>query len=75
MNTSKEDRDEAFYVDAFTSMTTWGPGVFEADCAEHGIEYDPDEDAFGLIAEKLWEAYSDNERAEFCSDYDDWLDA
>ena len=44
MNTTpKEERDEAFYQDAFTSSSTWGPNVFESQCKEHGITEEDDE--------------------------------
>lgn len=67
------ERNEFFYRDAFTSSTTWGPGVFEADCAAHGITPSDDE-FFCHTAARLWDALNDAERAEFASDYDDWLD-
>ena len=73
MSTPKANRDEAFYRDAFTSITNWGPGIFEAACEEHGISYDPDKDFLGQTALKLWEAYSEKEKDMFRAVYDDWL--
>jgi hypothetical protein len=72
--TPKEDRSSAFYADAFTESTTWGPGIFETACEEHGITAE-DGEFFGHTASRLWETYSEAERAEFAVDYDDWLDA
>ena len=72
--TDRTDRTTEFYRDAFTSATTWGPGIFEAECAAHGIARE-DGEFFGHTAERLWDALSEAERAEFEADYDDWLDA
>ena len=71
--TPKEERDEAFYQDAFTSSSTWGPNVFESHCAERGI--DVNADSFGQVAYQLWLMLSEEEKAMFISDYDDWLDS
>ena len=73
-NTPKEDRNDAFYFDAFTSMTTWSANMWRDELASHGIE-ESDDEMFGATAERLWNAYTEEERAEFASDYDDWLDA
>lgn len=72
MNTT--DRTELFYRDAFTSASTWGPGIFEAACVVHGIAREDDE-FFGHTASRLWDALTEEERAEFAADFDDWLDA
>ena len=72
--TPKEDRSSTFYADAFTESTTWGPGIFETACAAHGITASEDE-FFSHTAFRLWETYSEAERDQFASDYDDWLDA
>ena len=75
MNTTdRTDRTTEFYRDAFTSASTWGPGMFEADCAAHGITPE-DGEFFGHTASRLWDALSEDERAAFAADYDDWLDA
>lgn len=74
MSTPKEDRDSQFYEDAYTSMTTWEPGVFKTECQEHGIAPE-DGESFGQTAWRLWNCLSDDEKAEFASDCDDWLDA
>jgi hypothetical protein len=72
--TSKDERTPEFYREAFTESSTWGPGVFERECAEHGIT--PADDEFLChTAARLWDALTDAERAQFSSDYDDWLDA
>ena len=72
MNTT--DRTTEFYRDAFTSATPGGPGIFEAACAAHGITSE-DGEFFGHTASRLWDALSEDERAAFAADYDDWLDA
>lgn len=75
MNTTpKEERDEAFYQDAFTSSSTWGPNVFESQCKEHGITEEDDE-FFCHTAYRLWCVITEEEKAMFISDYDDWLDS
>lgn len=75
MNTTpKSDRDDAFYFDAFTSASTWSDSMWRDELAAHGIEESEDEQ-FGATAERLWNAYSEAERTEFASNYDDWLDA
>lgn len=74
-NTPKESRDEAFYRDNFTDSTNWGVGEFESYCESIGfVEPDPD-DFFGHRASRLWEAMNEKQKAEFASDFDDWLDA
>jgi hypothetical protein len=72
MNTTTKTAE--FYRDAFTSASTWGPGIFDAECAAHGITRE-DGEFFGHTAERLWNALTAEERAEFIKDYDDWLDA
>ena len=75
LNTPKAERTSDFYRDAFTESTTWGAGnYFEAECAAHGIIPATDE-FFCHTADRLWSAMSDEERSQFVSDYDDWLDA
>jgi hypothetical protein len=69
----KAERDDAFYQDAFTSASTWGPGVFEEHCADHGI--DVNAYSFGQVAYQLWMIMTDEEKAIFISDYDDWIDS
>ena len=73
-NATKENRDVEFYRDAFTSMSTWGKGFFEAECAEHNI-IPEEEERFGDTASRLWDALSEEDRNAFASNYDDWLDA
>ena len=73
-NTPKEDRNDEVYLDAFTSMTTWGMETWRDALASHGIE-ESDDEHFGATAERLWNAYTEKERAEFRANYDDWLDA
>lgn len=73
-NTPKDKRDEAFYFDAFTTSSTWSATMWRDELAAHNIEPGEDE-MFGATAERLWNAYTDEEKAEFCSTYDDWLDA
>lgn len=73
-NTPKEERDSAFYRDAFTSSSTWGPGNFEAECADHAV-IPGDDELFCHTADRLWNALNSEEIAQFASDYDDWLDA
>ena len=72
--TAKSDRTNEFYRDAFTTASTWTPAVFADACAAHGIVPIEDE-RFADTAERLWECLQDAERADFCSDLDDWLDA
>jgi len=68
------ERTTEFYRDQFTNASTWGPGIFEAECAEHGVEAGEGE-FFGHTASRLWDAMTEAERAEFAADLDDWLDA
>lgn len=74
MNTPKNERNDAFYFDAFTSMTTWSSQMWRDELASHGIT-ESDGEQFGATAERLWNAYSAKEREEFASNYDDWLDS
>jgi hypothetical protein len=68
----KDERNDEFYRDAFTSSTTWGKGVFETECASHNI-IPGDDEFFCHAADRLWNALTDEEKAQFASDYDDWL--
>ena len=72
--TDRTDRTTEFYRDAFTSASTWGPGIFDAECAAHGITRE-DGEFFGHTASRLWDALTEEERREFAADFDDWLDA
>ena len=72
--TPKEHRDDGFYFDAFTSMSTWSANMWRDELVAHGIVESEDEH-FGATAARLWSTYSEEERAKFASDYDDWLDA
>lgn len=74
MNTPKEDRDEAFYFGFFTEMTTWSKQMWEDELASHHITEGEDEQ-FSATAERLWAVYSEEEKAEFKSTLDDWLDS
>ncbi len=75
LNTPKEDRTSEFYEDQFCSLTNWGPGEFEKFCEVIGYtEEDPD-DFFGHQAWRCWNAMTPAQRADFASDFDDWLDA
>ncbi len=75
MNTPKEERDTNFYRDAFTSSSTWGKGDFERFMADVGYTDDDPDDFFGQRASRVWEAMTDEQKAEFASDFDDWLDS
>ncbi len=75
MNTPKEERDSAFYQDAFTSSSTWGKGDFERFVQEIGFKEDDPDDFFGQRAFRLWEFMNDEQKAEFASNLDDWLDS
>lgn len=75
LNTPKQERDSSFYEDQFTDSTNWGPGQFEAFCAEIGFIEPDAEDFFGHRASRVWEAMTEQQKADFVSDFDDWLDA
>jgi len=62
------------YFDAFTTASTWTPGVFADECATHGI-VPTDDETFAGTASRLWETLTAEERDTFKSDYDDWMDA
>ena len=74
MNTPKTERTSDFYMDAFTSSSNWGPGEFEKFAAEVGVKDDP-EDFFGQRAWRVWDSMTEEQRAEFSSDFDYWLDS
>jgi len=75
LNTPKADRDDEFYQDQFTSSSNWCPGEFERFVREIGfVEPEPDE-CFGHRAWRVWDAMSREQREEFASNLDDWLDA
>ena len=74
MSTPKEYRNDEFYFDAFTSMTTWSSEMWRDELASHGIA-ESDDEHFVATAERLWDTYTEKERAEFVANYDDWLDA
>lgn len=73
-NTPKEDRDNEFYFDAFTTASTWSADMWRDELASHNIA-ESEDDQFGATAERLWCAYTQGEKDEFTSNYDDWLDA
>lgn len=73
MNTPKAERDSAFYFEAFTCLSTWSVTMWRDELAAHGLQ--EGEEHFGATAERLWNVYTEKERAEFASNYDDWLDA
>ena len=73
MNTLKRTAD--FYQDAFTASSNWGPGEFEKFITEIGFTADDPEDFFGQRAWRVWGVMTEQQRAEFASDYDAWLDS
>lgn len=74
MKAPEHDNDPFFYQDAFTSISSWDQRFFDDDCKKHGII--PEEDEwFGLTARRLWDAYTEEEKAEFKANYDSWLNA
>jgi hypothetical protein len=75
LNTPKSERTDAFYEDQFTSSSNWGPGEFEKFVQEIGF-VEPDSDDFICQrALRVWEAMTRQQREEFASAFDDWLDA
>lgn len=73
-NTPKEERDYWLYQDQFTSASNWGPGDFERFVEELGIIEEAPEDFFAQRAWRVWDAITEEQRAEFASDFDYWLD-
>ncbi len=74
-NTPKEERDSAFYLDQFTASSNWGPGEFEKHCVSIGFTEPDTEDFFGHRASRAWEAMTQDEKNQYSSDFDYWLDA
>lgn len=74
LNTPKSDRDDAFYQDAFTSATNWGPNEFEKFLTELGFREDDPDDFFGQRAWRVWDAMTAEQRKDFVENFDDWLD-
>lgn len=75
MNTPKENRNNEFYLDAFTSASSWGPGEFEKFMQEIGFTSDDPDDFFGRRAWRVWASMTEAQKNEFSSNYDDWLDS
>lgn len=75
LNTPKSDRDSQFYADQFADATNWGPREFEKFCDVIGFVEPDAEDFFGHRASRVWEAMTEIQKADFASDFDDWLDA
>ena len=75
LNTPKAERNEDFYQDQFTSSSNWGPGEFEKFCQEINFVEPDNEDHFGQRAWRVWDAMTREQRKEFASNFDDWLDA
>ncbi len=75
LNTPKSERDSQFYADQFTDETNWGPGEFEKFCQVIGFTEPDADNFFGHRASQAWEAMTDQQKADFSRDFDDWLDA
>ena len=75
MNTTlKEERDEVFNQDVFTSSSTGGPNDVESQGKEHG-NTEKDAEFLCHAGCRLWCVRNEEEKARFNSDYDDWLDS